>query len=380
MNKNLTLFLSTALLILASCGSHPEERTVTARIDGAAGQTLYFDKFVANKPVHVDSTVLDAQGNGVISLPPMPLDFYALTLGNDKILVLLLDSAENVTVSARLDSMAFPTSIEGSVNTSLMHGYFKEAKAFDDQRTALANRLRSNPQDSTAMSEFATLNKEFMEKSKSFVKEHMSSPAVLAALNRLNIQEELPLFQQVRDSLRTTIGGSEYFKGFRDQVDRMTQQLLAQKQQEEQQAKLDNLIPVGSEAPDFTQNSPEGKPISLSSLRGKVVLIDFWASWCRPCRMENPNVLRVYNKYHTKGFEILGVSLDKTKEAWTGAIKQDGLPWKHVSDLQFWNNAVAQQYGVSAIPYTVLVDREGKVLAKNLRGPALEEKLAEVLK
>lgn len=160
----------------------------------------------------------------------------------------------------------------------------------------------------------------------------------------------------------------------------MTQQLLAQKQQEEQQAKLDNLIPVGSEAPDFTQNSPEGKPISLSSLRGKVVLIDFWASWCRPCRMENPNVLRVYNKYHNKGFEILGVSLDKTKEAWTGAIKQDGLPWKHVSDLQFWNNAVAQQYGVSAIPYTVLVDREGKVLAKNLRGPALEEKLAEVLK
>jgi peroxiredoxin len=199
-------------------------------------------------------------------------------------------------------------------------------------------------------------------------------------MNRLNIQTELPLFEQVRDSLRKTIGKSDYFISFRDQVDRMAQQALAQKQQEEQQAKLDNLIPVGSEAPDFTQNSPEGKPISLSSLRGKVVLIDFWASWCRPCRMEMPNVKKVYAEYHKKGFEILGVSLDQNKEAWTGAIKQDGLPWKHVSDLAFWNNAAAQQYGVSAIPYTVLVDRDGKVLAKGLRGPALEAKLAEVMK
>ena len=96
--------------------------------------------------------------------------------------------------------------------------------------------------------------------------------------------------------------------------------------------------------------------------------------------MENPNVVQAYNKYHGKGFEVLGVSLDKTKDAWTSAIKQDGLNWHHVSDLAFWNNAAAQQYGVSSIPFSVLLDRDGKVLAKNLRGPALEEKLAEVLK
>lgn len=340
---------------------------------------MYFDKFVANRPVHVDSTVLDAEGNGVIDLPAMPLDFYALRIGDQDITVLLLDSAESITVTARKDSMAFPRSIQGSVNSSLMHGYFAEAKAFDDQRNALADRLRANPQDSAAMAGFAALNKAFMDKSRQFVRDHIHSPAVLAAMNRLNIQTELPLFQQVRDSLRKTIGGSEYFSGFREQVDRMAQQADAARLQEEQQAQLEDLVPIGSPAPDFTQNSTDGKPISLSSLRGKVVLIDFWASWCRPCRMENPNVVKLYGKYRPKGFEILGVSLDRSKEAWMDAIRQDGLNWKHVSDLAFWNNAVAQQYGVSAIPYTVLVDRDGKVLAKNLRGPALEAKLAEVL-
>lgn len=143
-------------------------------------------------------------------------------------------------------------------------------------------------------------------------------------------------------------------------------------------ARLDNLIPVGSEAPDFTQPTPDGKQLSLSSLRGKVVLIDFWASWCKPCRMENPNVKKVYDRFHGKGFEILGVSLDRTKEAWVAAIQQDGLPWKHVSDLGFWNNAAAQEYGVSSIPFTVLVDREGKVIDKNLRGAMLERRLAEL--
>jgi peroxiredoxin len=370
---------ATVALLLAGCADQTKERTVTARIEGAGGDTLYFDKFVDNRPVHLDSTVLDAQGNGVIHLPAMPLDFYALRIGEQNFMVLLLDSAESITVSARKDSMAFPRSIQGSVNSSLMHGHFAEAKTFDDQRNALVDRLRANPKDSAAMAEFATLNKTFMDKTRQFVQDHMSSPAVLAAMNRLNIQTELPLFVQVRDSLRRTIGGSAYFTGFRDQVDRMAQQADAARLQEEQQGRLEDLVPIGSPAPDFTQNSPEGRPISLSSLRGKVVLIDFWASWCRPCRMENPNVVKVYNTYRPKGFEILGVSLDRSKEAWLDAIKQDGLTWKHVSDLAFWNNAVAQQYGVSAIPYTVLVDRDGKVLAKNLRGSALEAKLAEVL-
>lgn len=381
MNMKTLVKLTLIAAILAGCtASSQHQRTITAHIEGAGGKTLYFDKFVSNKPTHVDSTVLDAEGKGVIKLPSMPLDFYSLTLGGDQILVLLLDSAENVTFSARADSLQDPRSIEGSKNTTLMHGYFKDAKDFDLENQELVNRLKADRNDSLAMARYASLNSEFADMSRRFIREHMSSPAVLAALNRLNIQQELPLFQEVRDSLRKTIPHSEYFAGYRDQVDRMAQQAMAAQQQEEQQAMLDNLIPVGSVAPDFSQATPDGKQLKLSDLRGKVVLIDFWASWCRPCRMENPNVKRVYDRFHTKGFEILGVSLDKDKSAWTGAIQQDGLPWKHVSDLGFWNNAAAQQYGVSSIPYTVLLDRDGKVLAKNLRGQALEDKLAEVLK
>ena len=135
---------------------------------------------------------------------------------------------------------------------------------------------------------------------------------------------------------------------------------------------------IGGEAPDFTLKTPEGQDMSLSELRGKVVLIDFWASWCGPCRRENPNVVRMYNEYKDKGFDILGVSLDKTQDRWVEAIQQDGLSWHHVSDLKGWANEVAQAYGVRSIPHTVLIDAEGKILARNLRGEALEQKLAEL--
>lgn len=137
-------------------------------------------------------------------------------------------------------------------------------------------------------------------------------------------------------------------------------------------------LAVGQPAPDISAATPEGPAMKLSDLKGQYVLIDFWASWCRPCRMENPNVVKAYNKYHKAGFEILGVSLDKTKDKWVQAIAADGLPWKHISDLGGWQSQPAGVYGVSSIPATVLVDKEGNIVAKNLRGPALEAKLGEI--
>jgi peroxiredoxin len=138
---------------------------------------------------------------------------------------------------------------------------------------------------------------------------------------------------------------------------------------------------VGRMAMDFTQNDTLGQPVSLSSFKGKFLLVDFWASWCGPCRAENPNVVKVFNKYKEQGFHILGVSLDRPgqKEKWIKAIHDDGLAWSQVSDLKFWDNEVAKQYGIQAIPQNLLLDPEGKIIAKNIRGEELEQKVGEAI-
>ncbi|MFN0204437.1 MAG: TlpA family protein disulfide reductase [Bacteroidia bacterium] len=135
---------------------------------------------------------------------------------------------------------------------------------------------------------------------------------------------------------------------------------------------------IGAPALDFKLPTPDGKELGISDFKGKVVMVDFWASWCKPCRKENPNVVRMYNRFHNQGFEILSVSLDQNKEAWTNAIQMDGLNWNHISDLAGWNCAGSKLYGVTGIPYTLLIDKDGRILAKNLRGDALEKKLEKI--
>lgn len=165
---------------------------------------------------------------------------------------------------------------------------------------------------------------------------------------------------------------SMYLKDFAQINPMMTQQF---------QSQINNTQTLlnGAMAPDFKMMTPDGKEVSLSSLRGKVVMIDFWASWCKPCRKENPNVVRIYNRFKDKGFEILGVSFDQTKDAWTGAIAQDKLTWMHVSDLAGWGCAAGKLYKATSIPFTVIVGKDGKIIEKNLRGEKLEKKLEKIL-
>lgn len=179
-----------------------------------------------------------------------------------------------------------------------------------------------------------------------------------------------PLYNVLSENIKRSEGGKEY---------EVYLSRLKSKEYTDLKAKAQGLTIVGM-AQEFTQNDPAGKPIKLSDFKGKYVLIDFWASWCGPCRGENPNIVKAYAIYHEKGLEILGVSLDTKKEAWIKAITDDKLTWKQVSDLQGWGNEVAVLYEIHSVPANLLIDPTGKVIAKDLRGEELDKKLAEILK
>lgn len=180
------------------------------------------------------------------------------------------------------------------------------------------------------------------------------------------------------ERMEKEIPNSSYTKDFRAMYNTYQQQAKMQSQAQQQPAAD---VSVGKPAPEIALNNPDGKEIKLSSLKGKVILLDFWASWCGPCRMEMPNVVAAYKKYKDKGFTVYSVSLDKDAAAWKNAINALGMTWEnHVSDLKWWQSSVVPEYGIQGIPMTFLIDRNGNIVASNLRGPALDEKLAEILK
>lgn len=366
-------------LLITACGSTGgESGTLTVDIDGGGGRTLYLESFSGRTPIRVDSVKLAANGTGRISLYSLPMDYYRITFGDGADLVLALDSTSSVKVKAPADPLYAATSVKGSAHAEDFFRFQEEAGAFDAQRERIRLALQEKPGDAALLSELNGLNSRYHDLCKSTVLKDPGAPVALSAVSRLDIDHELGLFKQVRDQLHGTMPRSGFYTKFKNQVDRIEQQEITKRLQDEEVKRLSSVAPAGGVAPEIKQATPQGKELALSDLRGKVVLIDFWASWCRPCRVENPHLKEVYAKYKDKGFEILGVSLDRDKKAWTKAIKDDGLPWKHVSDLKYWQNAAALEYAVSSIPHGVLVDREGKIIAKGVRAGQLDQRLAQV--
>ena len=362
--RNVLALLVVALTVF-SCQTAKDEYSIKGSIAGLETGKVYLQKLVDGQPQTVDTAdVVEGKFafKGKMEMPDMRL----LRLNEQEYFAQFFLENAKISVQANKDSLR-ATKIKGSPTQDVFQVYINEMERLNKEVMAIQERYQTamttgnNSEAEKVKIDYEAMianNKVF---TKNFIKEHPASvvsPFIL--LNQLAGELEDAELETITNSFAPEIAASEYVVKLNEMV--------AEKKK----------TAVGVEAPDFTMNDPEGKPVQLLSLRGKVVLIDFWASWCAPCRQENPNVVKLYEQYNSKGFEIIGVSLDRSKDEWLQAIKDDKLSWVHVSDLQFWQNSAARLYGVNAIPQTYLLNAEGKIIAKGLRSEQLATKLGEL--
>ncbi len=383
-----SLFCIIALIAIASCNRNKVQISGTLTDPPKTG-FIWLAELRSKDISTVDSVKLSKDGtfrfNHKIEAPA----FYLLKVSDRNFLTMLLSPGENVKVTAYYDSLNYPTSVNGSVGTQLMNEYNRNLRTTISKLTGLSKIYRQNvgsPRlqmvidslDATAQTYLNEIN----SYTKNYIDKNLHSLVSLIALYQqvapnvyvLNATKDYRYYLKVDSVLSKEYPGYEPVVSLHEQVQKLMEGLDAK-------SSKDGVTGIGSVAPEIALPSPQGDTIKLSSTRGSYVLLDFWASWCSPCRKENPNLVTVYNNYHRRGFQIFQVSLDKTKEAWTKGIEEDQLgKWIHVSDIQYWNSRAAQLYRIESIPSNFLLDREGKVIAVNLRGEALEAKLAEIFK
>jgi len=303
---------------------------------------------------------LDHEGKGKpFSIYSPGADVIYIHFGPEQIRITSKDSLSSATFTGSPvynEHIAYNKAIGGSIMelTAIYQKEYAEASAEDKRDPEFMQALNAKQTE---------LRKQRGAKMIEFAKANPNSFFSLSALSEsAGMYADMATLQTILSSLNKDL------------------QKLDMAKELQQRINAEKLTAVGKPAPAFTQNDVNDKPLSLASLKGKVVLLDFWASWCSPCRAENPNMLKQYKIYKDKGFEILSVSLDSKKEPWLEAIEQDGLPWLHVSDLKGWNNAAGRLYGVRGVPACYLIDRDGKIIAADVRGEKLNTKLAEIFK
>lgn len=337
--------------------------TITGTIKGLdENYELVVYKLDRNKVVFVKTSVKKGGSFSVEGNISVPGVYYA-EIKKEKI-DLILEPGQDVVVNADMNDFQNSISIKGSPDTEYLYGLKKEVQPVYLQLSSLKEQYKaaqSQKEKNAIIQKFSKLKTNLDIKIAKTLSSNPSSIANLFFIDQLDKKKFVKLYAKISERMKKRYPENEFVSAFYEKV------------------KVDDLLAIGKVAPEIDLPGVDGENISLSSLRGNVVLIDFWASWCGPCRHANPHIVSLYEKYKDKGFKVYSVSLDKSKDKWIKAIAADKLSWdEHVSDLKFWGSDAAKVYGVNSIPATFLLDKEGKILAKNLKGPKLDKKLEEI--
>ena len=377
--KKLWIVVTVALIVTACKNNGSKNFTVTGEIKNAPATVVYLEKisFDNMPPQVLDSISLK---DGKFSLNGKATEEALLQLRFPEIekspLFFIINDKSNIEMIADWNDIR-KIKYTGSPATERLQVFVDSLSVTQQKLYSIQYEMQNVIQGDSLknikqleMTSILTAFKNYVKQTATDDKSPMVSMFATSINTGTDAAENEALYNNLVKRFPKHTGIQTVVKQFREST------ANAQQQQQPQQSAA---VTVGSMAPDITMPDVNGNNLSLSSLKGKYVLVDFWASWCGPCRGENPNLVAAYNKYKSKNFTILGVSLDKTKDAWVEAIQQDGLTWNHISDLKFWNSAAVSLYGFNGIPYNVLLDPTGKIIADNLRGSDLESKLAEVL-